>query len=327
MSGLDPSIVEAILQEYPILTISNRAFVASVALWMYDYAITLSDEVNFIWPNAATLPGVLFLINRYFFMISWGLEVVTTFVNTSDESCAQWVRSTDVLAFVASGIAMAIFALRTFVIYERSWSILAFLGIIGVARTVCRALRDLVYNQPGSSEPIFPGCGVSPIDPLFTRFDEANNFLILGFDTLVFLLTVAKTVKQVRTIHQLGIKQGLSYHLLRDGTIYYLPLVLCTIAEVCSDMIADSANFSDIISPFVTVLQNVLVNRLVLSLRQVDKNTPGNSTFSSSVAHGAAAEGTFAFAANSILGNIGASLAMDDHDEYDTPCIKTEEVG
>ena len=52
--------------------------------------------------------------------------------------------------------------------------------------------------------------------------DEANNFLILGFDTLVFLLTVLKIVRQVRTIRQLGIKQGLSYYLLRDGTIYYL---------------------------------------------------------------------------------------------------------
>ena len=43
---------------------------------MYEYLLTLSSEIEVIWKSKISLTTILFLINRYAFILSWSLELL-----------------------------------------------------------------------------------------------------------------------------------------------------------------------------------------------------------------------------------------------------------
>jgi len=105
------------------------------------------------------------------------------------------------------------------------------------------------------------------------RLEIAQRFLTLAYDTVVFLLTVAKTLKSILENRRLGIPGGLRYALLRDGTIFYFPILILTLLQTLPIIINVDSLADEIISPFGYSIQNLLVNRLVLSLRQTARRS------------------------------------------------------
>ena len=56
-----------------------------IALWIYDYSLTLPDEINFVWTCNISVAGIMFLLNRYAFMLYiLQLLIVTAAVSMSN---------------------------------------------------------------------------------------------------------------------------------------------------------------------------------------------------------------------------------------------------
>ena len=60
-------------------------YLISVPAWyMYECLLTLHLEVDVIWKSKFSLTTILFLINRYAFILDWSFELVFDFVFTQN---------------------------------------------------------------------------------------------------------------------------------------------------------------------------------------------------------------------------------------------------
>ena len=51
---------------------------------MYDYVLTLPSEVTLMWKSKPTGAMILFLVNRYSFIVDWIFNVVSSIIETRD---------------------------------------------------------------------------------------------------------------------------------------------------------------------------------------------------------------------------------------------------
>lgn len=51
---------------------------------MHEYFLTLHAEVDVIWKSKFSLTTILFLINRYAFILAWSFELVFNFLFTQN---------------------------------------------------------------------------------------------------------------------------------------------------------------------------------------------------------------------------------------------------
>lgn len=70
------------------VTILNRALISPV-LYIYDYLLTLSDEVSAIWPSKFTGAKLIFLLNRYSFLLSCTISIVGQAYLSTVSPCSQ----------------------------------------------------------------------------------------------------------------------------------------------------------------------------------------------------------------------------------------------
>ncbi|TDL16067.1 hypothetical protein BD410DRAFT_648676 [Rickenella mellea] len=122
-------------------------------------------------------------------------------------------------------------------------------------------------------------------------------------------------------MRKLGLRNGLGYFILRDGTIYFLAQLLFGVVSIIVFLVPASGtigNWLGVAGQVTNSLTVILINRLVLNLRQVSHFQDGKPPTLGTI-------GTIqepAFAANSLLGNLGAPLRVDPEDEEEP-----EEVG
>ncbi|KAI0083647.1 hypothetical protein BDY19DRAFT_858844, partial [Irpex rosettiformis] len=150
-------------------------------LFFYDFFLTLPQEVNKIWRRKVTIATVLFLLNRYVFMMSRGMRTVQAvswhhfFEQDTNRVChVHLLRSLVVIA-----------AIRIFAIWERNHIIFTFVLAVGL------------------------------ISPIVTKAVTAALF-----ECAVIILTWIKTAhiqRALRSINSAEGSKGISYLLLRHG--------------------------------------------------------------------------------------------------------------
>ncbi|GJE94697.1 hypothetical protein PsYK624_108680 [Phanerochaete sordida] len=88
-------------------------------------------------------------------------------------------------------------------------------------------------------------------------------------DSLAFILTLMKTLSQVRAARRLrGVTVSLSSCIARDGTIYFAALVALNIARLIVSGAPIQVDLSPV-TPFLETLPQILINRFIINLRHV----------------------------------------------------------
>jgi len=199
------------------------AQVASLALLLYDYALTFGEEVDLVWRRNWSVGTGLFLVNRYTGIFSLAFNIGVFLNNTlSDEFCFHFVRYQVAGTLMAVWLVEIILGFRVWALYARSRKILYFLlGLLTVAVTICTSVGYFVFRdvtvlpRPGS---FLSGC--YPLGfPVYT-FALALPELINA--TILLVLTLVRTARSVR----MGRRQAPMFVLfVKDGVLYYLCIV------------------------------------------------------------------------------------------------------
>ncbi|TDL16084.1 hypothetical protein BD410DRAFT_649713 [Rickenella mellea] len=148
--------------------------------------------------------------------------------------------------------------------------------------------------------------------------------LSLTLDVLVFTLTFAKTIRHAIEMRKARLGNSLGYFILRDGAMYFLAKLLIGVSATTVFFIPASGTIGNWLTVLVAIsnpLTIVLINRLVLNLRQVSRLQDGNT----STLGGISTIQEPAFATNPILGNLGAPLRVDPDEDYHDD--ENEEIG
>ncbi|EKM54310.1 uncharacterized protein PHACADRAFT_258091 [Phanerochaete carnosa HHB-10118-sp] len=186
-----------------------------------------------------------------------------------------------------------------------------------------------------------PFVGAACISEISVSAETASMWVVLYVsrgssivaDTIVLVLTWIKTFGHWRDVRRANIGVSLTTCLLRDGTIYFIALLVINIAQPLT------YNFSADLSPvgvfvaspvgaFVAVLPPVLINRFMINLRTVESEVPDCSV---SVTDWQQGQSTLQFERSmNRLGNIGGPLYDGWSDEPyndETTFTEVDETG
>ncbi|KAF7324107.1 Amidase domain-containing protein [Mycena kentingensis (nom. inval.)] len=263
------------------LLVSRLLVLSPFALLVYEYALTLDEEISRYWGKRLTWGASLFYLNRYLALFGT-VPVVAEFLLSTDDPLKQPVRvvvppawhlliRTDVtfypacpyhiyFALVSQILVAVILLTRTYALYERNKVILGLtLGVLVAGTTSSAIILSIGRRRDTLDERLHSlGC------PGATSYDSSIRTAaawvsMLVFDTVIFCLTLLKTFRH-------GLGGNLFTILLRDGAIYFFIMVACNAGNIVS-YIAGGPILSGCATTLVNVLSSVVISRILLNLR------------------------------------------------------------
>ncbi|KAJ3543694.1 hypothetical protein NM688_g5831 [Phlebia brevispora] len=274
----------------------QRTSIASLALVAYEYIITFQDEVSIFWFSKWTAGKALFLATRYLMILSLAFEVVIP--------TPTWKRSVQLILneiFVQALVfcVAAFSSLRGFALCDRNIALALLVLIcnmipiiinlyIGISAEHISAPEDSIVPRcqtwPTSSpESLFMYVSISR-KSLFKAADRRHSLSIFSRlgpicgDLLTIVITWIKTYRPVRQSLESGVRFPMAIILFRDGTIYFLVILILNLVILVIDVITHAdlqpANITnyDLAMPLTYSLTPILICRFLLNLREMDQS-------------------------------------------------------
>jgi len=208
-------------------------FVSMVILY-YDYMITLSREIQFLWPphNKQGWVTAAYLVNRYISVLGYLPLVVSFFIPLDFPICFALHAYSQWLMIFTQTLTGFLCGVRVYALYGKSRRILGFLAITAVISIVTGAGAILAsYHKGGDVIPVlssFGGCLAFMPSSKGRVYDIA--WVGVSFsDSVVFSLTLYKALKVGRGVQLLDV-------IVRDGTMYFLVLFIMNLSPTCSPL-------------------------------------------------------------------------------------------
>ncbi|KAF9002060.1 hypothetical protein BDQ17DRAFT_1357359 [Cyathus striatus] len=205
-----------------------KYFVATCAIVLYDYLLTLPDEMTHVWNGRKGLGNILYICEK-FVVAEWAITMLLIIPT-------EWILMT-----------------RVYVLSEKSKSLFVILFAVMLAQCALDALPT-----PSIPTDAFHVCILIPHLPI-----KALNILPLGltlaFDAIVFSVTLYYTVQRVRR-HQ---RSPLIFTIQKDGILYFAVIFTTNLIwMVLTTHARPSLKFIN------AILTSVMINRLTLSLKK-----------------------------------------------------------
>ncbi|OBZ67656.1 hypothetical protein A0H81_12198 [Grifola frondosa] len=187
----------------------------------------------------------------------------------------------DVILLVITFLVIAIFSsLRVYALADRNWKFPFLILIFGLVLPVA-----ILYQQ-------------TTLTVLLQLTDcvlaTASRSAAIASDLLVVIVTIWKTKGAISRANV----APLSIVILRDGTFYFVVLLLFNVADIIMLQVAINGAVADL----VTALSVILISRFILNLRTVDMALPPFPT------------GTSLSFANNVIFSLGGPLEYEDDD-------------
>ncbi|KAI0086731.1 hypothetical protein BDY19DRAFT_907923 [Irpex rosettiformis] len=226
--------------------------------------ITLSQEADAIWGRKWSMMTWLYAFTRYNGVL---LSIATFLPISSLESCKAGQYIIDILDATQFFCLASFSALRVYALMDGKilvTGIVLFLNLVPVGTNLVSGILCVGFNpQPHNGTQFFYATRVIVMDiSLGTRIS-----VIIG-DVLVLIVTWSKTAKSYYEARQLRIKSPLATLLFRDGTFYFVVLLIINVLQVIGNNIP-SLFTMQVSAPFFDTLPPLIVCRFILNLRQV----------------------------------------------------------
>ncbi|KAJ6584611.1 hypothetical protein B0H19DRAFT_1249567 [Mycena capillaripes] len=263
---------------------TNFVGFASFTILVWDHVLTFSDEVEYIWKGKKGPIIYLFIFNRYFtplgfiinlFVGQWRYEripVLTGFngvliISSSIQRCTRFIRYEGCTVAIAVEVVGLMMLLRINALYPTQRWITALLGLLLVVETginiwlISRG-EPVLHNRASGVH----ACSMV-FDPEISTAASASAWYPLLYDSIVFALTVNRTLPSIRK-KQAGF---IVKKLLEDGLLYYS--VIFSITFVLTFMIVGAPpGTKNICAQMEQLLTVAMMSRITLSLKKAGRH-------------------------------------------------------
>ncbi|KAJ7163099.1 hypothetical protein C8R46DRAFT_1221894 [Mycena filopes] len=263
---------------------TNYVGFASFTILVWDHAITFSDEVELIWKGKKGPIIYLFIFNRYFTPLGFVINLFGekrnghrercmtllqhTFRQRGQLRCTHFVRYEGVTVALAVEVVGAMMLLRINALYPtRKW----IAGLLGALLAVETGINIWLISR---GEPVLHNraSGVHAcsmvFDPAISTAASASAWYPLLYDSIVFALTVNRTLPAIRKKEAGFIVKKL----LEDGLLYYS--VIFSITFVLTFMIVGAPpgtkNICAQMEQLIT-MKVAMMSRITLSLKRAGR--------------------------------------------------------
>jgi len=251
--------------------------VVSVAILIYDYSLTLPDEIKYIWTNPFAISSILFFLTRYPPFVDSLLLFIHAHAGLSEPNYKIVYRAQVGAYGIGILIGNVILLLRTTAIWERKKLVTLVLSVLLAACMAAAAYALRRYLVEVTFDP-------SPCssDPGFFVMDNHNNLyipyaLLMGFETMVLVLTLVKASKQ-RAISQLH------KTLYEDSLKYFVILFAVSVANT-TNLAAGPLELRPVLTSVHRILHSVFTGRIILNIHE-SASGPSHAQSSSDFFHG-----------------------------------------
>lgn len=258
---------------------------AALSLLVYDYFLTLDNEIRFFWAGPWRTSRVLFLINRYSTPLS--VAALITCISIEEPSAIFCYRAYIGLFawwFTLVSVVQAILVIRVWYLFRRAPRLRRFVIMLFVATvlvsagllanyfkgirpwemTISAVMKDGVpFRQRGC-----PGPGPPSPPPVWPFLAPS-----LVLHTVLYLLTtyVALTSEDM-------MKTALSRRMVRDGGLFYLVVFITSVFTICASALATPTGIRlrhvATLSQLPFTILSISIGRVMLSIRTLAANTP-----------------------------------------------------
>jgi len=200
---------------------------------LYDYVLTFSREVHYVWHRPWTWISTMFVLVRYFglsWMILYNL-VATTFIPGPVKLCTAiyLVAAWDAEIFLA--VADLVMILRVYAMWNQSKQILYFLLFIYVPQVMVSFIVTGIYYNPNTHfqdtivqvlDHTFCNASFINVPPSIYLFDAGLRFFLSAtLLTLAVIPTLKQSVEMYKATKQWQPNKYMQ-QLVRDGILYFL---------------------------------------------------------------------------------------------------------
>lgn len=246
--------------------------VVSCVLFIYDYTLTFSKEVDLFWRQPRrTWVFLFFMANRYIGLLGRIPEFLGIFFGeTGSPWCSGLLFADRVIAVLLQVVGGVIMMARVYAFYNKDRRVLSLLIAVAAfcVGLSCWALLFLPPSpKPESTATaldIHAGCRVPMTSVEASHWAAAWGGQLL-FDVLVFLFTLKKLI----SVRSLG-KRSFMALSLRDGALYFAVMIVANVANIVTYLVMDNPYERSMLAPPTNMLCAVLISRLMLNLRDLE---------------------------------------------------------
>ncbi|KAH8813567.1 hypothetical protein DL96DRAFT_1626366 [Flagelloscypha sp. PMI_526] len=246
-------------------TIIARVDFCVFAILVYDWALTLNMEIQYVWKSKWNLGKILFLLTRYMVIADVFLGLFWLRLrNIPDKQSECPVPFTAQAWFGCIGIEIAelILVLRTWALWGRNKWIFAILFIL---QSIVFAydgfslqwfVNSVIWGGPELAE--VPGCVL--VGASGAQLFSGSFISIAVFEFIIFIFTLIPVLRKAE-------RNGLIDIIFRDGVTFSLAMTLVSTINVVI-MYTVPPQYSVILLLFQRVMHSVATSRILLHMRQ-----------------------------------------------------------
>ncbi|KZW02619.1 hypothetical protein EXIGLDRAFT_732875 [Exidia glandulosa HHB12029] len=248
-------------------TASGYCKAAALAWLLYDMALTIDLEVNYIWRRRWTTFTALFVIVRYVPLVVVASSAATNFfpgVTASICDAFSWVEAAG--TFIILVVVQVILQFRLYVMYAKSRRVLFFNALLCLVELgIAVALIAIVFPKtvPLPNSPyVFGSC--------FSHSPQEIAVVLLAplaYETYLAFLALNKTYQTTRTRYAMGKRTSLMHILVRDNIAYFF-LVAGTLIWVTLVWFFFPVSPGNSLISFTHVSGSIGGTRLILNVRR-----------------------------------------------------------
>ncbi|KAG1899736.1 uncharacterized protein F5891DRAFT_1189544 [Suillus fuscotomentosus] len=242
--------------------------VAAMAAVVFDYCLTLPQEVQLIWGKKWGIVRVLFTLTRYATLMG---TAMTTYAAVTDRSkytsCATFDNVSYGSHLISIIAAEGLLIFRTWAFWHQNKKMLVWLlvlaafsivGAVGVTRVAG------ILHIAGPQTP--------PVDQTGCVFENGKGdaiqygFLII-YELVLMILTIYKRFNFYKDA-----RGRLATILYRDGMIYMTCIIMASFANILITLVAPGT-YTDILDAPQLVIHGVLASRILFNLRHENRQS------------------------------------------------------
>ncbi|KAI0769525.1 hypothetical protein BC629DRAFT_1533792 [Irpex lacteus] len=242
----------------------SSSFASLPVLFLYDCAITISQEVHVIWQRKWTATTWLYALTRYSILVD---QIILLSPAWNGAVCKLGTYIDQTLVLVQFLCLAWFSALRVYALLDGKYlfaGIVLSLNLVPFATNMFVIITSSVYEDAEICL-VVPGMS----DSLLLSLTLATRISVIVGDVLVLAVTWTKTAHVYREARKFGIGAHIATVLFRDGTIYFFILLVVNVLELTANNIAGLLPL-DAVEPFFNILPPMIVCHFILSLRQVE---------------------------------------------------------
>ncbi|KLO12049.1 hypothetical protein SCHPADRAFT_439906 [Schizopora paradoxa] len=261
--------IDVVLELLRKLLMAKSLNAASAAIYFYDSLLNFEDEVTLIWRKRWNIGTVMYLATRYLVLIDITVMLVYLFhANMNPETCHTVYSITTYFAFGGIILAEIILAMRTYALWKRSKIILAILLVVHLGTDIpdtwltIESVNALRFS-PSLVPTLIPCLPNVPKTKMFIPFIN----LMVQEAVMTFLAFLA-AINHWRHTNSPLIKT-----IYRDGTLYFVCLLLISTVNVVIFTVQSLNIYYDLLIELQRILHSILSARIILNMRKVASNT------------------------------------------------------